>query len=143
MPADARPTRVSGAVRTAIDEAALAAWLAANVAGYAGPLTVDQFNGGQSNPTYRLTTPTARYVLRRKPAGPILKGAHDVLREARVLTALGPTDVPVPQVLGICDDPSGAGQRVFRHGNGRWADFLGCHVSPKSPLPNVPPILMR
>jgi aminoglycoside phosphotransferase (APT) family kinase protein len=63
--------------------AALETWLAAHVHGFAGPLTVSQFNGGQSNPTYRLETPRASYVLRRKPAGPILKGAHDVLREAR------------------------------------------------------------
>ncbi len=103
----------AGAVRTAIDEEALAGWLAANVAGYQGPLSIDQFNGGQSNPTYRLTTPHARYVLRRKPAGPILKGAHDVLREARVLTALDPTDVPVPEVLGICDDPAVLGSEFF------------------------------
>ena len=96
----------AGAIRTELDQSALAVWLAANVAGYHGPLSADQFNGGQSNPTYRLTTPTARYVLRRKPPGPILKGAHEVLREARVLSALGPTAVPVPQVLGICSDPT-------------------------------------
>jgi aminoglycoside phosphotransferase (APT) family kinase protein len=59
----------AGEVRTALDEAALARWLAAHVAGFAGPLEVAQFNGGQSNPTYRLETPGARYVLRRKPPG--------------------------------------------------------------------------
>lgn len=92
-----------GDLRVGLDVAALEGWLAANVAGYAGPLEVGQFNGGQSNPTYRLTTPGARYVLRRKPPGPLLKGAHDVLREARVLAALGPTPVPVPPIFGICD----------------------------------------
>lgn len=96
-----------GAMRVALDVAALEAWLAAHVAGFAGPLTVGQFNGGQSNPTYRLTTPGAAYVLRRKPPGPLLKGAHDVLREARVLTALGPTPVPVPPVLAVCADEIG------------------------------------
>ena len=93
-----------GAVRTALDAVALGRWLSANVAGFAGPLTVKQFNGGQSNPTYRLTTPTATYVLRRKPPGDILKGAHDVLREARVLSALASTEVPVPRIFATCND---------------------------------------
>lgn len=113
MSSDASANQGTGAIRTHVDEAGLAAWLQAHVAGYQGPLTVAQFNGGQSNPTYRLTTPTARYVLRRKPPGPILKGAHDVLREARVLSALGPTDVPVPRVLGVCSDPSVLGSEFF------------------------------
>jgi len=87
--------------------------MAAHVDGFAGPLEVAQFNGGQSNPTYRLTTPGARYVLRRKPPGPLLKGAHDVLREARVLTALGPTPVPVPPVLGVCEDDGVIGSAFY------------------------------
>lgn len=103
----------AGEVRVAFDEAALARWMAAHVAGFAGPLEVAQFNGGQSNPTYRLTTPGARYVLRRKPPGPLLKGAHDVLREARVLTALGPTPVPVPPVLGVCEDDGVIGSAFY------------------------------
>ncbi|WP_292966848.1 phosphotransferase [Novosphingobium sp. UBA1939] len=103
----------AGEVRVAFDEAALARWMAAHVAGFAGPLDVAQFNGGQSNPTYRLSTPGARYVLRRKPPGPLLKGAHDVLREARVLTALGPTPVPVPPVLGVCEDDGVIGSAFY------------------------------
>jgi aminoglycoside phosphotransferase (APT) family kinase protein len=103
----------AGAVRVALDEAALDAWLTANVAGYSGLLTVEQFNGGQSNPTYRLTTPGARYVMRRKPPGPLIKGAHDVLREARVLSGLAPTPVPVPAVLGICDDDAVVGSAFY------------------------------
>mgnify|MGYP003650667314 CR=1 FL=1 len=71
----------------AFDEAALENWLKANVEGYAGPLGVEQFKGGQSNPTYKLVTPARSYVLRRKPPGEILKGAHAVEREAKVLTA--------------------------------------------------------
>lgn len=94
----------AGEVRVAFDADALERWMRAHVEGFAGPLDVEQFRGGQSNPTYRLTTPTARYVLRRKPPGPLLKGAHDVLREARVLAALWPTPVPVPQVFGVCED---------------------------------------
>ena len=103
----------AGEVRVAFDEAALARWMAAHVDGFAGPLEVAQFNGGQSNPTYRLTTPGARYVLRRKPPGPLLKGAHDVLREARVLAALGPTPVPVPPVLGVCEDDGVIGSAFY------------------------------
>ncbi|MDE2301412.1 MAG: phosphotransferase [Sphingomonadales bacterium] len=103
----------TGEIRVALDQAALADWLAANVPGFAGPLEVAQFNGGQSNPTYRLRTPGALYVLRRKPPGPLLKGAHDVLREARVLSALGPTPVPVPQVLGTCEDEAVIGSAFY------------------------------
>ena len=96
----------AGVIRTEVNEAALAEWLSANVEGYQAPVSVDQFNGGQSNPTYRLTTPNARYVLRCKPPGEILKGAHDVMREAQVMAALADTDVPVPRILGICSDPA-------------------------------------
>ena len=95
------------------DEAALARWMTEHVDGFAGPLTVEQFKGGQSNPTYRLSTPGARYVLRRKPPGPLLKGAHDVLREARVLTALGNTPVPVAPIHGVCDDDSVIGTSFY------------------------------
>lgn len=103
----------AGAVRVALDQAALEQWLGAKVPGYAGPLDIAQFNGGQSNPTYLLTTPGARYVLRRKPPGPLLKGAHDVLREARVLTALGTTSFPVPQVLGIGENEAVIGSAFY------------------------------
>jgi aminoglycoside phosphotransferase (APT) family kinase protein len=113
MPAEADTNQGAGAVRTVVDEAALAMWLEANIPDFRGPLTLDQFNGGQSNPTYRLTTPSARFVLRRKPPGDILKGAHDVLREARVLAALAPTDVPVPRVLAICADEAVLGSAFF------------------------------
>lgn len=109
--ANAGTTAVRDAHR--FDEAALTRWMADHVDGFSGPLTVDQFKGGQSNPTYRLTTPGAAYVLRRKPPGPLLKGAHDVLREARVLTALANTDVPVAPVHGICADDGVIGTPFF------------------------------
>src|ERR1700760_999765 len=80
------------------DEAALTRWMETHVEGYAGPLTVEQFKGGQSNPTYKLVTPSRSYVLRRKPPGQLLKGAHAVEREARVLSALGPAGFPVAHV---------------------------------------------
>lgn len=103
----------AGAVRTALDEAALAQWLAAHVTGFAGPLSIAQFNGGQSNPTYRLETPGARYVLRRKPPGTVIKGAHDVLREARVQQALAGSQVPVACILGVCDDDAVIGSAFY------------------------------
>ena len=86
------------------DEAALDRWLAANVEGYRGPLTVEQFKGGQSNPTYRLSTPTGAYVLRRKPPGVLLKGAHAIEREAKVLAGLGKAGFPAARVHGVCTD---------------------------------------
>jgi aminoglycoside phosphotransferase (APT) family kinase protein len=78
------------------DTGALDAWLRENVAGYEGPLTVSQFKGGQSNPTYKLDTPQRSYVLRRKPPGKILPGAHAVDREYRAMDALGRHRFPVP-----------------------------------------------
>ncbi|MET0363301.1 MAG: phosphotransferase [Sphingobium sp.] len=88
------------------DEAALDAWMRGHVDGYAGPLTVEQFRGGQSNPTYKLLTPARSYVLRRKPPGQLLKGAHAVEREATVLTGLGKAGFPVAHVHGLCTDDS-------------------------------------
>lgn len=88
------------------DEAALAQWMEANVEGVSGPLEVEQFKGGQSNPTYKLITPGRAYVLRRKPPGPVLKGAHAVEREAKVLSALGSVGFPVAHVHGLCTDES-------------------------------------
>jgi len=86
------------------DEAALAGWMAANIEDYAGPLRVEQFNGGQSNPTYKLITPARSYVLRRKPPGELLKGAHAVEREVKVITALATAGFPVPHTYGLCTD---------------------------------------
>lgn len=102
-----------GEVRAPLDADRLSAWLGRNVEGFVGPLEVAQFNGGQSNPTYRLQTPTARYVLRRKPPGEVLKGAHDVLREARVQQALAGTGVPVARILGVCSDESIIGSTFY------------------------------
>lgn len=86
------------------DEAALARWMESNIAGFSGPLTVEQFKGGQSNPTYKLVTPGRSYVLRRKPEGQLLKGAHAVDREARVMSGLATAGFPVPRVHGLCTD---------------------------------------
>lgn len=86
------------------DEAALADWMRGHVPGYAGPLQVEQFRGGQSNPTYKLVTPGRTYVLRRKPPGLLLKGAHAVEREAKVLTGLEKAGFPVAHVHALCTD---------------------------------------
>ena len=88
----------------AFDEASLARWMADHVPGFEGPLTVEQFKGGQSNPTYKLVTPGRAYVLRRKPPGQLLKGAHAVEREAKVLTGLEKAGFPVAHVYGLCTD---------------------------------------
>src|SRR5690349_18587993 len=77
------------------DVAALEAYMRAHVEGFRGPLEVEQFKGGQSNPTYRLSAGGRRYVMRRKPPGKLLPSAHAVDREYRVVTALAKTDVPV------------------------------------------------
>jgi aminoglycoside phosphotransferase (APT) family kinase protein len=103
----------SVAERLRFDEAALEAWMAANVAGFAGPVDVTQFKGGQSNPTYRIGTPGGAYVLRRKPPGKLLPGAHAVEREARVIAALGGVGFPVPAMLGLCEDEEVIGTPFF------------------------------
>ena len=95
------------------DVAALERWMTANVAGFEGPLGVSQFKGGQSNPTYRLDTPSGAFVLRRKPPGTLLPGAHAVEREARVMSALGGTGFPVPRIHGLCEDASVIGTPFF------------------------------
>lgn len=90
----------------AFDEAALSRWMADHVPGFEGPLSVEQFKGGQSNPTYKLVTPGRSYVLRRKPPGQLLKGAHAVDREVAVLTGLEKASFPVAHVHALCTDDS-------------------------------------
>ena len=87
----------------------LAAWMEANVEGYQGPLTVKQFKGGQSNPTYKLFAGGKTYVMRRKPPGKLLPSAHAVDREFRVINALYPLGFPVARPYGLCLDESVAG----------------------------------
>jgi len=95
------------------DERRLEEWLAANLEGFAGPMTVAEFKGGQSNPTYRLTTPGASYVLRRKPPGTLLPSAHAVDREYRIMHALAATGVPVPRTYLLCEDESIVGTMFY------------------------------
>jgi aminoglycoside phosphotransferase (APT) family kinase protein len=104
---------IAVAERDKLDLDALGAWMTDNVAGYAGPLTYAKFAGGQSNPTYRLDTPSRAYVLRRKPFGPILPSAHAVDREYRVIAGLHPTGFPVPRPYGLCEDPDVIGSAFY------------------------------
>ena len=100
--------------RLRFDVAGLDRWMADHVPGFSGPARVSQFKGGQSNPTYRIDTESGRsYVLRRKPPGKLLPGAHAVDREARVMSALEPQGFPVPRVHGLCDDEEVIGTPFF------------------------------
>jgi len=85
----------------------------AHVDGFAGPLTVQQFRGGQSNPTYYVRAGGTEYVLRRKPPGKLLPSAHAVDREYRVITALGKTGFPVPRTHVLCEDPAVIGTAFY------------------------------
>jgi aminoglycoside phosphotransferase (APT) family kinase protein len=95
------------------NEAALESYLRAKVEGFAGPLRVFQFAGGQSNPTFVLDTPLRRYVMRKKPPGTLLPSAHAVEREYRVITALAKTSVPVARTFTLCEDPSVIGTPFY------------------------------
>jgi aminoglycoside phosphotransferase (APT) family kinase protein len=107
------------------DEPALERYLTEYIDGFTGPITVRQFEGGQSNPTFQIGTSTGNYVLRKKPPGQLLPSAHMVEREYRVMTALGGSDVPVPSTYLLCEDAAVIGTpffvmasvagRVFRH----------------------------
>ena len=96
-----------------LDAARLERYLSTNVAGFAGPLAVRQFKGGQSNPTYLLETPARGYVLRRKPPGKLLPSAHAVDREYRVIRALHAQGFPVAEPLAYCSDESVAGTPFY------------------------------
>ena len=99
----------------AFDTAALSAWLEKNLDGFKGPLTVEMFKGGQSNPTYKLITPGQSYVMRAKP-GPVAKllpSAHAIEREFAVMSGLQGTDVPVPRMYVLCEDESVIGRAFY------------------------------
>ncbi len=102
---------VSASLR--IEPARLEGYLAENIAGFAGPLTVRQFKGGQSNPTYFLETPGKAYVLRRKPPGKLLPSAHAVDREYRVISALAAQGFPVARPFVYCADETVAGTPFY------------------------------
>ena len=96
-----------------IDIAALQAWLVGNVPDYAGRPALQKFEGGQSNLTFKLSSDSGEYVLRRKPAGVTLPSAHAVEREFRVMRALGDTAVPVARPLALCEDSGVIGSAFY------------------------------
>ena len=104
-----------------IDMVRLAEYLAEHLSELSGPLTVRQFKGGQSNPTYLVQTASCRYVLRKKPPGELLSSAHMIEREFRVMAALRGTDVPVANARLLCEDSSiiGTPFYVMDHIDGR------------------------
>jgi aminoglycoside phosphotransferase (APT) family kinase protein len=95
------------------DVSRLQRFMETEVAGFAGPLNVEQFKGGQSNPTYKLATPGRSYVLRRKPPGKLLPGAHAVDREFRVIEALGRQGFPVAKAVALCLDEEVIGTAFY------------------------------
>ena len=99
--------------RYQMDEAALAAYLRGTVESFKGPIRIEQFKGGQSNPTFLLETPGRKYVMRRKPPGRLLPSAHAVDREYRIIDALSGTDVPVPHVHCLCEDENIIGSAFY------------------------------
>jgi aminoglycoside phosphotransferase (APT) family kinase protein len=115
------------------DEAKLAAWMAANVEGYRGPLAVQQFQGGASNPTFLLTDATGhRYVLRKKPPGQLLSSAHQVDREYRAMKALH-GHIPVPVMRALCVDPEVIGVTFY------VMDYLEGRIFRDATLPGLTP----
>jgi len=96
-----------------LDEVKLTQWLEGNVEGFRGPIELTKFKGGQSNPTYRIVSPSGRYVLRRKPFGPLLPSAHAVDREYKVQAGLYKTGFPVARQYGLCTDDSVAGSWFY------------------------------
>jgi aminoglycoside phosphotransferase (APT) family kinase protein len=99
----------------AFDTGALTAWLEKNVGGFRGPLSVEMFKGGQSNPTYKLITPQRTYVMRAKPApvAKLLPSAHAIEREYAVMRGLHGTGVPVPRMEALCEDESVIGRAFY------------------------------
>ena len=99
----------------AFDVSALESWLLANMTGFEGPLSIEMFKGGQSNPTYKLITPKCAYVMRAKP-GPVAKllpSAHAIEREFTVMKGLSGTAVPVAQMHVLCEDEAIIGRAFY------------------------------
>ena len=120
------------------DPQELSTYLEQNVAGFSGLAEIAKFSDGQSNPTYQLTdTAGRRFVLRAKPPGTLLKSAHAVDREFRVMTALAASAVPVPQMLHLSGRGQSHGRAIFGDGTLKRAGFLGSR--PARATPKVSP----
>jgi aminoglycoside phosphotransferase (APT) family kinase protein len=112
-------------------------WMRDHVDGFRGPLAAERFEGGQSNPTYKLLAGAGAYVLRRKPLGHLLPSAHAVDREYRVLRALAHTAVPVPRVYALCEDEAIIGSTFY------VMEFLDGRVFWDQRLPGLAPVERR
>jgi len=132
-------TEIEGVVTTEVrethrfDVAALERYLREHVEGFRGPLSVRQFHGGQSNPTYYLEAGSGKYVVRRKPPGKLLPSAHAVDREYRVITALRGTGVPVPRTYALCEAPEVIGTTFY------VMEYVHGRLMVDSALPGVAP----
>jgi aminoglycoside phosphotransferase (APT) family kinase protein len=119
---------------SSLDESKLLAYLEASVEGFLGPISVSKFAGGQSNPTFKIDAASGSYVLRRQPPGELLKSAHAVDREYRVIKALADTDVPVAKAYHLCEDRDVIGSMFylmeFCEGNIHWRPELNEVESP-------------
>ncbi len=104
-------TQVRSAHR--FDKSALLEYMQAHVSSFKGPLKILQFEGGQSNPTFLLQSPSGKYVLRKQPPGELLPSAHQVDREYRVMHGLGQVGAPVPEMLSLCRDKSVIGTEFY------------------------------
>ena len=108
-----------------LDDEALLPWLETHVPGFGELHEIRKFDTGQSNPTYLIIAESGKYVLRAKPPGELLKSAHQVDREYRVMKALADTDVPVPKVYALARRGFADRAHVLRHGVPRWPHLLG------------------
>ena len=116
-----------------LDASNLTSYLEAHVADFHGPIRIEKFSQGQSNPTYRIDTPSGSLVLRRKPTGVLLKSAHAIDREFRVISALGAADVPVPEAHHLCTDESVIGSWFY------IMEYVEGTVFPDPALPGLTP----
>jgi len=115
----------------------LEGWMRDHIDGFRGPLAAEQFEGGQSNPTYKLLSGSGSYVVRRKPAGQLLPSAHAVDREYRVMGALSGTPVPVPEVYALCENDSVIGSAFY------VMEFLDGRIFWDPRLPDLAPAERR
>src|SRR5215475_9200072 len=115
----------------------LEGWMRDHVGGFRGPLAAERFEGGQSNPTYKLVAASGTYVLRRKPLGHLLPSAHAVDREYRVMRALAHTAVPVPRVYALCEDDAIIGSTFY------VMEFLDGRIFWDQRLPGIAPAERR
>jgi len=123
----------------ALNLPALELWMRQHIPGFTGPIAIEQFKGGQSNPTFKLSTPHAVYVMRAKPgpAAQLLASAHAIEREYAVMHALRATDVPVPKMFALCQDESVIGRAFF------IMEFVAGRVFWEQSLPDVAPVERR